>query len=131
MNIQVLEILGLGAVGLAFLMAFLTYRLVKGIDEDSGEEKVETIKKYMSLVLALCIIGALPQVLKIMFPDNPEPAPGPNPIVLEKASNFDRAVTLNCDYRWLNCRTNESTYARPANYTPARPVESFLCDFCE
>ena len=120
---SILEILGLGAVGLAFLLAILVYRLV---NKNKAKDNERLIKKFMMLVVVLCFLGATPQILQILYPKDEMAAE-----FRSKAEALDQAIKLNCDYRWKNCATSESTFSVNGAYTPMRPVESFLCQYCK
>lgn len=165
-KLALLDILGLGAVGLAFLLALLAYRLISRQQSLKSENpsSTSTIRLFILLVIILCLIGSAPQVLNILNEkgriskleqtilhkdkaisdlmneiekqqDNTNKLISKRDTEIEKLREKDnafwKAIKLHCDYRWKNCSRQESTYSQPGTYTTMRPVESYLCQFCE
>ena len=196
-NLTIIDILRLGAVGLAFLFAYFAFRLVQTqLKIDSkNPNTVRAIRWYMGLVIVLCLIGSAPQGLSIIRDNRDETelisrleeekermqrnidtqadkikslenelqksnglerevkklvdenktlrrTNDKLQVSLNKArekimsleeirNNFEKTVKLHCNYRWKNCSRQESTYGQPGKYTPMRPVEAFLCEWCK
>lgn len=97
--------------------------------DTTNPHTVRAVQWYMILVTVLCLIGGVPQALSLnQVLSNANESMSE----LEKTGEaFASAVKLHCNYRWMNCKQKVSTWGQPGKYTPMRPVEAFLCDYCK
>jgi len=62
LDLDVIRILGLGVIGLGFLLAFLAYRLLSKIQPNPNRSVLRSIYFFMGFSIVLCGIGFVSQV---------------------------------------------------------------------